>query len=48
MKRENPQSMQNLWTDDLSPNLYAERLSDPCDMPVADELGKGKSAPLRD
>jgi hypothetical protein len=46
MKRENPQSMQNLWADDLFPNLYAERLSDPCDMIVAERVGG--LAPLGD
>ena len=36
MNKDEPQSLQNLWADDLFPNLYSERLSEPWDMTVAD------------
>lgn len=36
MNNDEPQSLQNLWADDLFPNLYSERLSEPWDMRVAD------------
>ena len=33
---DEPQILQNLWGNDLLPNLYSERLSEPWDMTVAD------------
>ena len=36
MNNDEPQSLQNMWADDLFPNLYSERLSEPWDMTVAD------------
>ena len=36
MNSEDPQNLQNLWVDVLLPNMYSERLSDPCEIVVAD------------
>lgn len=36
MNNDEPQSLQNLWAEDLFPNRYSERHSEPWDMTVAD------------